>query len=540
MSDVSGHHDETFEPATLGITPSSADALAEPPGAPPTGTTTTPTSSWPMWILGLVIMIDQVDQNIVRGAQNEIARDLSLSDTQVGLLLSCFVLVNGLVSVPAGYLADRWHRTRTIGHTVIAWSGITALTAAAPNYGALIGVRSALGFGQAITEPSTASLLADYYPLEQRGRAFSVQQVLVFLGFGIGLAGGGAVAATLGWRWSFLIVGSPGVLIAFFVYRLREPRRGEADRLSLGLTDDGEEDVDVRRGLMDEGLATFAKDLVAGLRADMRTILSIPTMRYALVGVSALLFSITAVGAALPPFYERNLGVRPGLAEGYVGAILVLGGIPGVLLGGRVADRFATRIKGARMAIPAYCVLAGQTVFVLSYLKLPLGPTFALQVLGAFIISLAVPALRAGLSDAVPANLRGAGFGAFNLVSVLLGQAAAGVIVFTLADVFDDNLRTALLVVSPPVFVGGLIFLRAKDHMDEDAAKIFTAIMVAVQEQQARDAAPDAAGPDDPPNQEAGVPGVAARSGSSAEGDGGAEADARAADDVDAPLDDDR
>lgn len=441
-----------------------------------------------MWILGLVIMIDQIDQNIVRGAQNEIARDLALSDTQVGLLLSCFVLVNGLVSVPAGYLADRWIRTRTIGHTIIGWSAITAMTAAAPNYGALIGVRSALGFGQAITEPSTASLLADYYPLERRGLAFSIQQVLVFLGFGIGLAGGGIVSATLGWRWSFLIVGTPGVLIAFFVYRLREPKRGEADRISMGLAPEAD-DAEPHKGLMDEGLATFMRELVSGLRADMRTILSIPTMRYALVGVSALLFSITAVGAALPPFYERNLGVRPGLAESYVGAILVLGGIPGVLLGGRVADRFATRIKGARMAIPAYCVLAGQTVFVLSYLKLPLAPTFALQVLGAFIISLAVPALRAGLSDAVPANLRGAGFGAFNLVSVILGQAAAAVIVFTLADIFDDNLRTALLVVSPPVFIGGLIFLKAKDHMDEDAAKIFQAIMVAVQEQQAKDAA---------------------------------------------------
>jgi MFS family permease len=152
-----------------------------------------------------------------------------------------------------------------------------------------------------------------------------------------------------------------------------------------------------------------------------------------------------------------------------------------------MADRYATRIKGARMAIPAYCVLAGQSVFVLSYLKLPLAPTFALQVVGAFIISLAVPALRAGLSDAVPANLRGAGFGAFNLVSVILGQAAAAVIVFTLADIFDDNLRTALLLVSPPVFIGGIIFLRARDHLDEDAAKIFQAIVVAMQEQQARE-----------------------------------------------------
>ncbi|MEA3078091.1 MAG: hypothetical protein QOF60_2999 [Actinomycetota bacterium] len=483
MNEGRGDHEDTIEPATLGITPSSADALEETPKRPPGRV-----SNWPMWILGLVIMIDQIDQNIVRGAQNEIARDLHLSDTKVGILLSCFVLVNGLISVPAGYLADRWNRTRTIGHTVIAWSGITALTAAAPNYGALVAIRSALGFGQAITEPSCASLLADYYPAERRGLAFSTQQMLVFLGFGVGLAGGGAVSAALGWRAAFLIVGTPGIVIAFFVYRLREPRRGEADRLSLGLDAAGNDDVDVRQGLLEEGTGQFVRDLLAGLRADLRTIFSIPTMRYALVGVSALLFSITAVGAALPPFYERNLGVRPGLAESYVGAILVLGGIPGVLLGGRLADRYATRIKGARMAIPAYCVLAGQTVFVLSYLKLPLAPTFALQVLGAFIITLAVPALRAGLSDAVPANLRGAGFGAFNLVSVIMGQALAAVIVFTLADIFGNNLRTALLLVSPPVFIGGLIFLKARNHLDEDAAKIFEAIVRAMQEQQAKEA----------------------------------------------------
>jgi MFS family permease len=484
-------HEETVEPATLGVTPSSADAVevdAALAKAAAGAGTKAGVSNWPMWVLGLVIMIDQVDQNIVRGAQNSIAADLHLSDTKVGILLSCFVLVNGLVSVPAGYLADRWHRTRTVGHTVIAWSGITALTAAAPNYGVLVGIRSALGFGQAVTEPSCASLLADYYPIQRRGLAFSIQQVLVFLGFGVGLAAGGAVSAAFGWRWAFVVVGTPGVLIAIAVYGLREPARGEADRLHLGLDAQGQDQVTVTKGLLDEGIGQFTRDLIDGLVADLRTIFAIPTMRYALVGVSALLFSITAVGAALPPFYERNLGVRTGVAESYVGAILVLGGIPGVLLGGRLADRYASRIKGARMAIPAYCVIVGQSVFVLSYLKLPLAPTFALQVLGAFVISLAVPALRAGLSDAVPANLRGAGFGAFNLVSVLLGQAAAAVIVFALADIFGDNLRTALLLVSPPVFVGGLIFLRARNHMDEDAAKIFQAIMTAVQEQQARDA----------------------------------------------------
>ena len=488
------HHEATFEPATLGVTPSSADALEErspsPPGASGSGVSQSKTSGWPMWVLGLVIMIDQIDQNIVRGIETPLKADkaLHITDLKFGILLAAFVAVNGLISVPAGYLADRWHRTRTVGHTVIAWSAISALTAASPNFPVLLGIRSALGFGQAVTEPSCASLLADYYPAEERGRAFSIQQCLVFVGFGLGIGLGGFVGNHFGWRAAFLMVGTPGVLIAIAVYRLFEPKRGAADRLHLGINESGADEVEITHGLIDEGFRQFLKDMLAGLKADLATIWSITTMKYALIGVSALLFSITAVGAALPQYYERTLHVAKDQAPLYVGAIIMLGGIPGVLLGGRLADRYATKIRGARMAIPAYCILVGQVFFVASYLYMPLAAAFVLEVLGAFVITLAVPALRAGLSDAIPANLRGAGFGAFNLVSVVLGQAAASVIVFALASAFDHNLRTALLLVSPPVFVGGFIFLKARDHLDEDAAKIFQAILTAMQEQQAREA----------------------------------------------------
>jgi MFS family permease len=436
-----------------------------------------------MWVLGLVIMIDQVDQNIVRGVATPLQDHFHLSDLQVGILLSSFIAVNGLVSVPAGYLADRWNRTRTVGHTVVAWSAITALTAAAWNYPVLLAVRSALGFGQAITEPSAGSLLADYYPHEQRGRAFSIQQCLVFVGFGLGIGLGGVVGKALGWRAAFLLVGTPGVLIALAVYRLEEPRRGHSDRMHLGVEDDAADrgsEVD-RHGLFDEGFVAFIRNMARGLRDDLKVILAIPTMRYALVGVSSLLFTVTAVAAALPQFYERSLHVEQGHAELFVGALIIIGGIPGVLLGGRVADRAMTRIRGARMAIPAYCVLVGQTVFVLSYLRMPLAPTFLLEVVGTFIITLAVPSLRAGLSDAIPANLRGAGFDAFNLVSVVFGQAIASVVVFAIAGAFGGNFRTALLLVSPPVFIGGLVFLRARNHLEEDAAKIFAAILAAME-----------------------------------------------------------
>lgn len=434
-----------------------------------------------MWVLGLVVLTDQIDQNILRGVLEQLREEFSLSDPQLGILASSFILVNGLVTVPAGYLADRWNRTRTVGNTMLVWSGITAVTAAAPNYGFLVAVRSALGFGQAITEPAANSLVADYYPLSHRGRAFSIQQVMGLAGIGLGIGLGGAVGAAVGWRWAFLIVGSPSVIVAFMVFRLREPRRGAADRLHLGVSADEEEDRGRSAALVDRGVKVFVKELLHGLAADMKTIGRIRTMRYALVGVSVLLFTVTGISVWLPSFYERQLGVSAGAAQLLVGSLIIVGGIPGVLFGGRLADRYAGRIQGARMAIPAICIWIGNLLFMVSYARLPVLPAYLIQLVGIFTLTMSLPALRAGMSDAVPANLRGAGFGAFNLASVLFGQAAAPIVVSLLSDAFDDNLRTAFLIVSLPVFVGAGILFSARKYLEADTAKIFEAVLAAVE-----------------------------------------------------------
>jgi MFS family permease len=142
------------------------------------------------------------------------------------------------------------------------------------------------------------------------------------------------------------------------------------------------------------------------------------------------------------------------------------------------------RIRGARVVVPAYCIALGTALFTISYLPMPFALSFLLELAGMFTVWIAVPALRAGLADAVPAHLRGAGFGAFNLVSIVFGAAAAPIIVGALADVF--NLRIAFLLVSPPVFLGAYVLYRARDHLDADAAKIFEAVVRAMQQDQER------------------------------------------------------
>lgn len=511
-----------------------------------TGTTRTRVNVFrePMWVLGFVILMDEVDKNIIRGLIYPLQREFGVGDFGIGLLISLGLLLNGLVTVPAGYLADRWNRTRSIGQTVVGWSVLSGAGALSIGFPMLVGLRSALGFGQAITEPSAASLIGDHYPVDKRGRAFSIQQVMLLLGTGVGVLLGGILGETVGWRWALVVVALPGLLVAGLVFRMREPKRGTADRLGLAEGDLAIEEADEHVDLFENGFWAFCKDMVSGLKADMRTIMDIRTMRYALVGVAALLFTVTAIAVWLPQYYIRHMGVAPGAGEVWFGALAIVGGVPGVLVGGRVADRYATRIKGGRLALPAIFLFVGAGLFTASYaikttetevvrppavcaevaqvanaggdpdpedemdcrdhevdgsevvayeaIERPeftpslFFPAYGMQLVGLFVVCMAIPGLRAGLTDALPAHLRGAGFGAFNLIAVIFGQAAAPFIVSWISASFDSNLRTAFLLVSPLSFIGAAVLFRARKFLDEDMNKIMMAVLTAMQEERER------------------------------------------------------
>ena len=531
--------------------------MVDSPAAEPAATSTPPKPPFivrlftePMWVLGLVILVDEMDKNIVRGLITPLQEEFGVGDVGIAVLLSLALLFNGVITVPAGYLADRWMRSRAIGHTVIGWSALTAAGAASLNFPMLVGMRSALGFGQAITEPSAASLIGDYYPTEERGKAFSIQQMMVFVGAGVGIGMGGAIGNTWGWRPALVIVAIPGVLVALLVYRLKEPKRGSADLMAaIGAAPEHTTAEDHPK-LFENGFRAFLADMGDSLKADMRTILAIRTMKYSLVGVAAILFTITAVAAWLPQFYERQLGVQPGIGELWVG-LVALSGVPGVLIGGRIADRWAPRMEGGRLALPAICLFVGLAIFTIGYVakpsiseeirtaqavavaeadragaeadalvdagapeaeidaaeeaaktareesrdvgRKPLGYSsniFLIVVLAQFvgfgIVAMSIPGLRAGLTDAVPAHLRGTGFGAFNLAAVVFGQAAAPFIVGGLSAIFDENLRTAFLLVSPVSFVGAAVLYRARKFLDADMQKMMMVVLQAMQDEQER------------------------------------------------------
>ena len=437
-----------------------------------------------MWVLGLAVMLDSLDQYIVRGNANQIERAFRVGDFSIGLLFSAFIIINGLATMPAAYLGDRFNRTTIMAVTITIWSVVSSFGGLVPAgaFGLLLVLRGGLGFGQAVTDPSGSSLLADYYGIERRGRAYSIQQCLSYMGLGAGLTIGsffGTHFGHYGWRLAFGVSIIPGLATAFLCWRLPEPRRGSADRGHV-THHEGLEVTTEHRALFPDGAARFAKDMVVGLREDVKTILRIPTMAYALVGVSTILFAVTAVSTWMPTLYQRQFHLSQASSNSAFGALAILAGIPGTLIGGVLADRWLNRVAGARVVIPGVCIATSGSLFLVSFIPMPFAPAYAIQLFAFLVAAASVPALRAGLSDSVPAHLRGAGFGAFNLAAIIFGSAAAPVATSAVASAFGGDYRVAFAILMPLTIVGAIFLLAARRHIEKDTAKIFEAVVTAM------------------------------------------------------------
>src|SRR5213078_3181242 len=117
--------------------------------------------------------------------------------------------------------------------------------------------RSVLGVGEAGYAPASLSLIGDYFPKEARGRMLSIWSTGNLFGTAIGLALGGPIADKLGWRWAFYIVGLPGLLAAFFIWRAIEPQRGASD------TEEGKEHgVSIAHGSLSKGFFSSVRKLI--------------------------------------------------------------------------------------------------------------------------------------------------------------------------------------------------------------------------------------------------------------------------------------
>tara|TARA_R110000772_G_scaffold73378_1_gene160465 strand:- start:191 stop:1543 length:1353 start_codon:yes stop_codon:yes gene_type:complete len=187
-------------------------------------------------IMGLMAFLDR---QIIALLVDSIKLDLGVSDFQVSLLQGlAFGILYATAGLPLGYAVDRYSRRWVIFWGVMAWSICAMLCGLSETYGTLLAARIGVGLGEAALGPAAYSILSDLFPKKRLALALSVYSIGSLLGASVAYAIGGAVvtwAAHGGtlpllpdleiWQIAFVVTGFPGILIAFLVFAMPEPKR---------------------------------------------------------------------------------------------------------------------------------------------------------------------------------------------------------------------------------------------------------------------------------------------------------------------------
>jgi MFS family permease len=288
-------------------------------------------------VLTLINLFNYLDRFVVSALAESLKRSaLALTDTQLGLLMTGFVVVYMLASPLFGSLGDRRPRPPLVALGVFVWSLATVLAGFAGSFVALFLARAVVGIGEAAYGTIAPSLLADLFPRSRRGRVMAVFFAAIPIGAALGYVIGGLVNNALGWRATFFIAGAPGLVLALLCLRLPDPPRGGQDEAP------GVGEAAAPAG----ALATYGRLLRN--RSYLLTVL----------GYAAYTFAVGGMAFWMPSFLERVRGLPPAQATIQFGAIVVVTGFVGTFAGGWLGDLLLRRTA------QAYLWLSGVTALL--------------------------------------------------------------------------------------------------------------------------------------------------------------------------------
>jgi MFS transporter, Spinster family, sphingosine-1-phosphate transporter len=303
-----------------------------------------------LWTLLVVYIFNFIDRQIVSILAEPIARDLDLSDSQLGLLTGlAFALFYATLGVPIARVADTGstNRSRLIAICVAVWSAMTALCGVAQNFWQLLLARIGVGVGEAGCTPTAHALIADSLPPEKRAGG------IAFFGLGIPIGGllgtliGGSMAQALGWREAFFVVGLPGLALALFVwFFLKDPRlAANGGRAALA-------DAPPRLSMW----------------AGLKQLATSPAYCLVLSGASLVAFLSYGKGVWVLVYFQRTHGLSVGQTALWVGVTIGIAGIVGTWLGGWAADRFGSKDRRHMLTLPAWAMVLAAPVLFAGYM----------------------------------------------------------------------------------------------------------------------------------------------------------------------------
>lgn len=410
------------------------------------------------YALGLLLTIGVlawIDRQILAILLEAIKRELSLSDTQLGLLGGiAFGLFSGVAGIPLAWLLDRVNRRNVLSACVAIWSVVTALSGAASGFAALFAARAMVGIGEAGVSPAAHSLVSDYFPPRERAAAHSVYLSYIPLGGLFGLLLGGWVNQLWGWRAAFFVVGAPGLAVALLArLTLREPARGQSDAVAV---------------------AELPLPLVASLRYLWRR----RSLRHLQIG--GALYGIGAFAAAgwLPAMFVRVHGMKTGEIGTALGLIGGLCGLAGTLTGGAACDRAFRATGDARwyMWISSIGIAIASGAWALVTLWPSATGALAVYAVPSFLGHMFLGPAVAMMQGMAGVRRRALIVGVYLMLTNLVAMGLGPLLVGAISDWLElrhgpGALPRALLwVVVPATLWSSLHFLLASRHLRDDLA----------------------------------------------------------------------
>ena len=396
-------------------------------------------------VLTLINLFNYLDRWIVAAlAESMKHSELQLSDTQLGSLMTGFIIVYMLAAPLFGALGDTRSRTRLIALGVGVWSIATALAGFARGYGSLFAARAAVGIGEAAYGTISPALLADYFPRERRGRVFAVFFAAIPIGSALGYVVGGLVDRYFGWRQAFFVAGVPGLVLAALALRLYEPPRGAQDP-----------DASPASRARGTALGAAARAAYAAYAVLLRNRPYVLTV----LGYAAYTFAIGALAFWTPPFLERARGIPKGAATVQFGAIVVVTGFLGTYGGGWLGDYVRRFSRQAYLWVSGVATLAAAPLTLVA-LAAPAPAVYWSAIVAAELCLFASTGpVNSAIVNVVSPHMRATAVAASIFTIHILGDVPSPSLVGLISDA--RSLADAVLIIPVAVLLGGAVWTYA-------------------------------------------------------------------------------
>jgi MFS family permease len=502
-------------------------------------------SKYVLTVLTLVYVFNFIDRNILAILAQEIKADLGLSDAQLGFLYgTAFAVFYAVFGIPLGRLADIWVRRKLIAVGLGFWSVMTALSGTARSFLTLGTYRIGVGIGESSASPAAYSMLCDYFPPRLRATAMSIYSSGIYIGAGIGVFLGGWVIdgwkalypdgntpfGLAAWQAAFFIVGLPGLLMALWVWTLREPIRGQSEGIvetaahpepfreffrelaavvpPLTIWSLLRARVAARVLVLNIGaaaaLAVIAWGLILWLGSPSQwialaiglyaffswtqqlalrdppafaMIFKSRALLFGIIGFSWIGFVTYGLGFWAAPYFIRTFGVSTGEVGTVLGVTTAIGGWIGINAGGIVSDRLKQRTPWARILIGFAVIVLTAPVVLLMLRTDNIRTAYALYFVFMLVSPMWIGPVVATANELVLPRMRGISSAFYILTVTFLGLSLGPYTIGKISDVFvssgvdsADALRNGMMIALLSLLIGAIFLFFAGRHVGHEEA----------------------------------------------------------------------